>query len=314
MADALEVGSETPVCLPKGAHYCDVLNRASANGVSVDLRKYGWNHATDGTFATDHFFIDYAMAPRPKDAVMFDERGRGTFKPGTMVFMPAGAHFRTHCERSDHLSFCLSYGSDRLNGILERVDECAGLLEPCLDLRQISIDRYIRRALDELTAPGFATDVVIELVADSIMVEILRRLACDRDDSGPAGGSMAPWRLKWLKQRIAEGLGQPISVSALARECGISTRHLVRTFRNSEGTTLSEYITRARIARARELLTDGDRLIKVIAHDCGFASASSFSVAFQNATGETPRQFREAHRALLVSYQPGSPVQRKPRS
>jgi AraC family transcriptional regulator len=304
MLDTGQERFEAPVCLPKGAHYCEMLNQSFHDGISVDVRRYGWNDAADGTFAPEHLFIDYAIVQRPEQAFMVSGEGRRYLRPGAMVFMAPGANFLTHCEPSDHLSLCLSYDLRRLERLIDDGSRLAGLFEPCIDLRSQAIERYMRRAVEEVRNPGFAAEVMIELISDAVMVELARHFAKACDDERSGGSTMAPWRLRWLKDRIADGLGEPLSVAALAQECGISPRHLVRTFKNSEGMTLSGYISAQRIARAKELLAQGVRPIKVVAHDCGFASASSFSVAFLNAIGQTPRQFRESHCSLRITDQP----------
>src|SRR5690606_18086542 len=104
---------------------------------------------------------------------------------------------------------------------------------------------------------------------------------------------MADWRLRRLKDRIEADLAGPLSIADLAGECGLSTRHLMRTFKNTVGTTISNYIADARIAQAKRELLCADALIKVVAGKCGFQSAAAFSAAFRKATGHSPRRFRE---------------------
>ena len=86
-----------------------------------------------------------------------------------------------------------------------------------------------------------------------------------------------------------------LTIPELAAECGMSPRHLIRTFKNTLGITLSEYIAGARIERAKNLLKQRDSLIKVIAFRCGFQSAAAFSAAFRHATGMTPKEFRDEY-------------------
>src|SRR3546814_4375124 len=60
-------------------------------------------------------------------------------------------------------------------------------------------------------------------------------------------GRIADWRLRRLKEQIAGGIAGPLSIADLAAECGMSPRHLIRTFKNTVGITLSEFISNARI-------------------------------------------------------------------
>jgi AraC family transcriptional regulator len=80
----------------------------------------------------------------------------------------------------------------------------------------------------------------------------------------------------------------------------MSPRHLIRTFKDSTGTTLSDYIASVRIVRAREALLREDTPIKAVAFDCGFRSAAAFSASFRKATGMTPRSYRQQrHRRAI---------------
>jgi AraC family transcriptional regulator len=80
----------------------------------------------------------------------------------------------------------------------------------------------------------------------------------------------------------------------------MSPRHLIRTFKDSTGTTLSDYIASVRIARAREALLREDTPIKAVAFDCGFRSAAAFSASFRKTTGMTPRSYRQQrHRRAI---------------
>lgn len=290
-----------PLCLPKGADYCEILSRVAVDGATADIRRYGWNGPADGDFCPSHCYIDYSLARRTGETFMVAPDGRGLLSPGALAFFPPGTYYDTHCEPSDNRSFCLSYDSNRASALGECGQQMLGSLEPCLDLRNATVERYVRRAAEEIKNPGFATEVMIELISDTIVIELMRHFIGRPEKQAAAQSTMAPWRLRWLKERIADALGKPLSVSALAHECGISARHLVRTFKNTEGITLSDYIAHERIARAKRLLAETDQPVKVIAGMCGFASASSFSVAFLNSLGETPRKYRDGHRALRIA-------------
>jgi AraC family transcriptional regulator len=229
---------------------------------------------------------------------MLSARGQRPLIPGSLVFIPSGVQYQTHCDRSEHLSFCLGYHSRRAAALLERVAGIVDFLEPCLDLRNTSVERHIRSLVEEIRHPGFASEVILELISDAVIIEIARHFGQSRQQAAVSDGKMTAWRLRRLKDSVQEGLGQPLSVVALAEGCGISTRHLMRTFKKTEGITLSGYIARERMIRAKQLLAESDHPIKVVAAKCGFGTASSFSVAFSNAVGQTPREYRESQRAL----------------
>lgn len=286
------------VCLPEGADFCDILTRKALPGITADIRRYGWERAYDGKFQPEYCYIDYALTHRSDRSMMIHDRQ--CIMPGSLVFIPQGKRYNTHCERSEHYSFCLSYDPGRVDAFGDDSSAILGNLEPCLDVRDAGIERSIHSIVEEIRHPGFASDLTIELACDAIIVGLARHFHQRRAQSDHQQSVMAPWRLRKLKDFINDGLDQTLSIAELARQCGISTRHLVRTFKNAEGMTLSCYIARERIERARVLLAQDQEPIKVIAAFCGFGSASSFHVAFANAIGVTPGQYRDSFRATSV--------------
>ena len=86
-----------------------------------------------------------------------------------------------------------------------------------------------------------------------------------------------------------------LATATLAETChaaGLSARTLRRRFQAELGMGWDEYRRRARLLSAIEALTGGPRSIAQIAADVGFESQSAFAKAFQQLTGETPRDFR----------------------
>ena len=81
-------------------------------------------------------------------------------------------------------------------------------------------------------------------------------------------------------------------MAELAALCSLSVRQLTRGFRASRGCSINDYVSRGRIENAKRLLAS-DESIKAIAFALGFASPSSFAYAFRQATGVTPRYFRQ---------------------
>lgn len=84
-----------------------------------------------------------------------------------------------------------------------------------------------------------------------------------------------------------------LRIGDIARECGISIRYLHELFRG-EGISVSEYLKRQRLQRARSLLeSHGDSVsVTQVGLCCGFANASQFSTAFRLAFDLSPRDVR----------------------
>jgi len=100
-------------------------------------------------------------------------------------------------------------------------------------------------------------------------------------------------RLNKVIDYIHAQLDQLLSLNTLADVAGFSPFHFHRIFKGLAGETLGEYIQRARLERAANLLLyrPQDTVLQ-IALGCGFTSAAIFSRAFKAHFGLSPSQFR----------------------
>ncbi|HLH02698.1 MAG TPA: helix-turn-helix transcriptional regulator [Bryobacteraceae bacterium] len=86
-----------------------------------------------------------------------------------------------------------------------------------------------------------------------------------------------------------------LSASAAAL---MSERSFRRHFKESLGLCWREYLLKARMLRAMELLSGDDRTIAQIASEVGFESAGGFAHAFSRFTNESPAEFRRRVREI----------------
>lgn len=79
-----------------------------------------------------------------------------------------------------------------------------------------------------------------------------------------------------------------LTLTALARDAGLSPYHFLRTFERITGVTPHQYILRARLREAAALrLADAPGKIVDVALDCGFGDVSNFNRAFRAELGTT---------------------------
>lgn len=93
---------------------------------------------------------------------------------------------------------------------------------------------------------------------------------------------------------IQERLHEPIGVEDMVKVAAMSRRALHKAFWEYLGRTPGQEIQRARVERAKRLLTTSNHKLEVIAGLCGYQSANSFGVAFLRHTGMTPNEFRKS--------------------
>lgn len=103
---------------------------------------------------------------------------------------------------------------------------------------------------------------------------------------------LIPKRLWDAKKAIDTGFNDStLSVGTLAESCGISDVYFRKTFRDSFGTSPSDYIRKVRIDNAKLLLRTGFYSVSEVAVRCGFDSISYFSYAFGKTEGISPKEY-----------------------
>lgn len=93
---------------------------------------------------------------------------------------------------------------------------------------------------------------------------------------------------------VHDHLGEAFSVAEVVRAASISRRQLEQRFQQAVGCTPHDYLCRARVDRARELLAQTPRIkIRAIAAACGFRSADRLRLVFRRVVGMTPLEYRQ---------------------
>jgi AraC-like DNA-binding protein len=179
----------------------------------------------------------------------------------------------------------------------------AHCLRLCLDsenrlppMATIWADQMLATAMgDELNEWSLQT--VAELLHLWLRASLRPRLAqSSLSDGAPsASDADAHSRHEALRDRalafIRANLGRPIRAEDVARDLAVSTRHLNRLFRSALSETVSESITRHRLALARRLLAEDPCLqIKQAAAAAGYDSPAYFSYCFRRQFGYSPSQ------------------------
>ncbi len=91
-------------------------------------------------------------------------------------------------------------------------------------------------------------------------------------------------------------LDKPVTVQDLARESGISARHLARRMRAEVGLTPLGWLHQQRIIRAQDLLERTEASVEQIAARCGMGTATTLRRRFHQTVGVSPTAYRTAFR------------------
>jgi two-component system, response regulator YesN len=99
--------------------------------------------------------------------------------------------------------------------------------------------------------------------------------------------------IRRIKELVQERLADEISLPSIASAVGLNAKYLSDLFKAETGQPFSDYVTHARMERARQLLTETNLKIYEVATLCGYSSAKHFTVAFRQATGRSPSEYRD---------------------
>lgn len=149
-------------------------------------------------------------------------------------------------------------------------------------------------------APGEAFEPLFSALSEAISIS----------QTQPARAQSRLWDVLWRlsslsaprapRDVLVEGacelielrLSEPLSVSALARELGVSHNHLTRRFQSVLEKSVVGHIQQRRVARAIYLLRHSTLPIKAIANQCGLGDYHSFNKTLRRVTNRSPRDWR----------------------
>ena len=88
--------------------------------------------------------------------------------------------------------------------------------------------------------------------------------------------------------------GEALTMRAMAQRLHLSPYHFCRLFRKSTGLRFTDYVCRARVEHAKQLLLQRSARIADVAMNCGFGDVSYFNRMFKKCAGVTPTEYRQA--------------------
>lgn len=99
-------------------------------------------------------------------------------------------------------------------------------------------------------------------------------------------------RLRAVTEYIEQHYQEKIELSTIAQYAGVSEKYFGIFFKRNTKMNFSDYLTRVRLAHAKELLKDTQLYIKEISAKVGFNSPEYMAQQFMKRFGVTPTQYR----------------------
>jgi AraC-like DNA-binding protein/ligand-binding sensor protein len=94
------------------------------------------------------------------------------------------------------------------------------------------------------------------------------------------------------KQYIHDHQTNELSLGEVARAVNTSTFYFCKMFKRSTGLNFTDYLSRVRIEKAKNLLINPNLRVSEIAYEVGFQSLTHFNRVFRKLVGESPTEFR----------------------
>ena len=163
---------------------------------------------------------------------------------------------------------------------------------------------------DVLTSAGAASgiDLCLHLIRRdhgvSLSNQVARRLVAAPYRSGGQAqyvprsvpeslGDLFAETREWALERLAG----PLTLAELSRNANVSERTFSRRFVEDTGYTPMQWVLRARIDLARELLERTDLSVEQIAHRVGLGTGANLRSHFQRILGTSPTEYRNTFSA-----------------
>ncbi|MCI8389524.1 MAG: helix-turn-helix domain-containing protein [Roseburia sp.] len=160
------------------------------------------------------------------------------------------------------------------------------------------VRREIYRCLERyhIALADFWTNERMELVMRSWqslpdLMEWVLSVSDRFEEQGTGDGSEREMILR-IRAYIGEHIEGRISREQIAEHVNFSADYVSRSFKKETGISLSEYIIREKIARAKELIARGEENIGDIAVRLGYSNFSYFSEVFKRIEGVLPSDYK----------------------
>jgi len=99
------------------------------------------------------------------------------------------------------------------------------------------------------------------------------------------------------KQFVQSHAEEPIKLEQVVQHVNVSRFYFCKLFKKATGMTLTEYVSRVRVEKAKALLVDPSLRISEVVYAAGFGSIPQFNSVFKHHVGMPPTEYRAALRS-----------------
>ncbi len=240
----------------------------------------------DITTVTSQKGRSYTMSNRESFGLSFCIDGQITYTqngknyvsdPYHAVILPEGGNYTLHGDKSGHFPLinfsCTEAICDRIT-VIPLKDSGAFI-----------------RTYEQMCSLYLLSNGRVRLM--SLLYDMFYRLSTNIE---PLYNILAP-SIRFLEKNISS---QSLTVTELAKQCGISEVYYRKLFASQYKVTPKQYIIDLRIAKAKQQLSDGIMKISAVAEECGFSNPYHFSRVFKEKVGVTPSEYMYENRIFKI--------------
>ncbi|WP_052018367.1 AraC family transcriptional regulator [Novosphingobium lindaniclasticum] len=156
-----------------------------------------------------------------------------------------------------------------------------------------------RQIVAELYRPASAErdNYIVSLV--SVLKLHLIHVPADCGSSAYPVSNFSSYRVHNAIEAIIRSPSAEHRLDDLAQQAGVTPSHFGRMFKKATGQTPHQYVLKARLERAQQMLEMTDAPVNVIAEKLGFNNQSHFNRIFRQFMAKTPTDFRRGRTGAL---------------
>lgn len=170
-----------------------------------------------------------------------------------------------------------------------------------LAMQQWKLSQRAMVIAEQIVRPPLFEPLLQNLYVESRVLELVAEAlgALHRHPSAPPPPAAPPAlrpqehrRMRELREFLATGQADQMSLDAIAHHVGTNANTLQRQFRASHGTTVFDYLRECRLQRARQVLERDGLTVGQAAMVAGYTSAANFATAYKRRFGLSPKLAR----------------------
>jgi AraC family transcriptional regulator len=261
-------------------------------GIDIELYDYHWPEAFAASYVEDRNILGLSLdAPPAGSHAHFGLPGSPEMRIGKVVFMPKGVPMISRNDGGPQRIIRCVLTEARFRAITGDTGDWTGRdLAAALDLEDPRLVFGLQRLFEELQTPNVANFAFSEALVQDLVIDLMQALG--RRQRLPIAGGLTRAQLRRIGARMMQPDIELPTVAELSALEGLSSRHLLRAFRASTGSTLREHLNLVFKRRAVQLLKHSSLPVAEIAAQLGYTRVSSFSTAFRNIAGVPPSAYR----------------------